>query len=38
MLLLVSIQRQQATLIPLENCNCFTFVKKKQSTNTKRLL
>lgn len=29
MLLLVSIQRQQATLIPLANCNCFTFVKKK---------
>ena len=28
MLLLVSIQRQQATLIPLANCNCFTFVKK----------
>ena len=30
MLLLVSIQRQQATLIPLANCNCFTFVKNNQ--------
>ena len=36
--MLVSSQHQQATLFSLANCKRFTFVKKKQSTNTKRLL